>query len=225
MNLEEAIKARHAVRSYTDRPIEKGKIDKLTELMNECNHRSGLHIQLVTGDTKAFDSRLARYGKFSGVSNYFAMVGHKSSDLDEAIGYWGEQLVLKAQTMGLNTCWVGLTFKKNPAAIQLADGETLRCVIALGYGTTQGVAHKVKTADKVAKSDDPMPDWFCRGVEAALLAPTAVNQQKFTFSLLADGRVRSKAGWGFFTKVDLGIAKYHFEIGAGKENFMWQTIS
>ena len=23
------------------------------------------------------------------------------------------------------------------------------------------------------------------------------------------------------TKVDLGIAKYHFELGAGKENFKW----
>lgn len=26
---------------------------------------------------------------------------------------------------------------------------------------------------------------------------------------------------GFCTKIDLGIVKYHFEIGAGKENFEW----
>ena len=66
-----------------------------------------------------------------------------------------------------------------------------------------------------------MPDWFRRGVEAALLAPTAVNQQNFTFSLEGENRVRAKAGWGYFTKVDLGIVKLHFEIGAGKENFEW----
>jgi len=24
-----------------------------------------------------------------------------------------------------------------------------------------------------------------------------------------------------YTQIDLGIAKYHFEIGAGKENYIW----
>ena len=66
-----------------------------------------------------------------------------------------------------------------------------------------------------------MPDWFKSGVEAELLAPTAMNQQKFLFSF--DGnRVSAKAGMGFYTKVDLGIVKYHFEVGAGTENFEWE---
>ena len=65
-----------------------------------------------------------------------------------------------------------------------------------------------------------MPEWFRRGVQAALLAPTAMNQQKFTFTLQGD-TVSAKAGTGFYSKVDLGIAKYHFEIGAGTENFRW----
>lgn len=228
----QVIKARHAVRNYIDRPIEKEKIDELTALMDECNRRGGLHIQLITNDPKAFDSRLARYGKFSGVNNYFAMVGKKSNGLDETIGYYGEHLVLKAQALGLNTCWVGLTFKKNPDVISVADGEKLRCVIALGYGATQGVAHKVKPIEQVATIDrrlntsdaaneDGMPAWFRNGVEAALLAPTAVNQQKFKFVLKGDKYVHAKAGLAFFSKVDLGIVKYHFELGAGKENFEW----
>lgn len=222
MTLQEAIRARHAVRSYTDRAIENNKIDELTKLIDECNHKGGLHIQLVVGDPKAFDSRLARYGKFSGVSNYFAMVGPKSPDLDEKIGYYGEQLVLKAQTLGLNTCWVGLTFKKNPEAFSVLDGEKIRCVIALGYGTTQGVGHKVKPIEKVSKVGGDMPSWFRSGVEAALLAPTAVNQQKFEFRLSGANDVSAKAGIGFFSKIDLGIVKCHFEIGAGKDNFVWR---
>lgn len=226
MTIEEAIQARHAVRSYTSRPIEKEKIDVLTQLMDELNAQSGLHIQLVLNDPKAFDSRLAHYGKFSGVSNYFAMIGKKDDSLDETIGYCGEHLVLKAQMLGLNTCWVGLTFKKNPDVLHVADGEKVRCVIALGYGTTQGVAHKVKPFEKVVKaklnvSKEDLPTWFRKGVEAALLAPTAVNQQKFKFSVIGDKYVSAKAGMGFFSKVDLGIVKYHFEIGAGKENFEW----
>ena len=59
-----------------------------------------------------------------------------------------------------------------------------------------------------------------KGVEAALLAPTAVNQQKFYLTL--DGnKVKAKAGLGPCAKMDLGIVKYHFELGAGKENFEW----
>ncbi len=221
MTIQEAIKTRHSVRSYTARKIEQEKLDALTELMEQCNRAGGLHIQLILDDPKAFDSRLAHYGKFSGVTSYFAMVGPKSDELDERIGYYGEQLVLKAQRLGLNTCWVVLTYKKNPEVMQIDEGEKLRCVIALGYGTTQGRGHKVKPLGKIARADGEMPEWFRKGAEAALLAPTAVNQQKFSFTLKAGNRVEARPGLGFYTKIDLGIAKYHFEVGAGKENFEW----
>lgn len=239
MTIEEAIHARHSVRAYTDKPIEPEKVAALQALVADCNGAAApqenavpLHIQLVLNDPKAFGSRLAHYGKFAGVSNYFAMIGPKSRDLDERLGYQGERLVLRAQQLGLNTCWVGLTYKKNPAVLHVADGERLRCVIALGYGATQGVAHRVKPMEKVSKIIVPpgtvaaAPQWFTRGVEAALLAPTAVNQQKFRFTLLSAGehglpRVKAEAGLGFFSKVDLGIVKLHFELGAGRGAFEW----
>lgn len=221
MTIQEAMTLRHSVRSYKDKEIEPQKISELRALMEQCNREGGLDIQLVTGDPKAFDSRLAHYGRFAGVSNYFALIGPKGDRLDERLGYYGERLALKAQTLGLNTCWVGLTYKKNPAVLRVGGGERLRCVIALGYGETQGVAHKVKTVAQVARAGGEMPGWFRNGVEAALLAPTAMNQQKFLFTLRDGNRVEAQAGWGFFTKIDLGIAKLHFEIGAGKENFEW----
>ncbi|MBP3774881.1 MAG: nitroreductase family protein [Bacteroidaceae bacterium] len=221
MTIEEAIKQRHSVRSYADRPIEQEKLEALRASVDAVNLQGGLHVQLVAGDPKAFDGRLAHYGKFSGVSNYFAMIGPKGRLLDETVGYYGERLLLEAQQMGLNTCWVGLTFSKNPDVLHLADGEKLVCVIALGYGTTPGVGHKVKTIEKVTKAAAPLPDWFRRGAELALLAPTAMNQQKFTFVLRDGGCVEAKAGWGFFSKVDLGIVKYHFELGAVAGNFRW----
>jgi hypothetical protein len=74
--------------------------------------------------------------------------------------------------------------------------------------------------EKLTQVSGETPDWFRRGMEAVLLAPTAVNQQKFTFSLEGN-RVIAKAGLGFYTKIDLGIAKYHFEVGAGRDHFVW----
>ena len=218
MNLIEAIMARHSVRSYETRPLADDVVAKLQESINQYNTVSGLRMQLVTGDPETFDCFWAHYGKFTGVTNYIAMVG--APDAAELCGYYGEKLVLEAQMLGLNTCWVGLSYKKVPGRYTIAPGEKLHLVIALGYGTTQGVMHKSKTIDKVSKCHGNMPNWFRAGVEAALLAPTAVNQQKFRFELIGD-RVRATTGWGFYSKVDLGIAKLHFEIGSGKPSSIW----
>lgn len=220
MTIMEAIRQRHSVRQYTDKPLGEDVIRPLEEEIAACNKESGLHIQLVKNEPKAFDSFMAHYGKFSGVTNYIAMIGKKGPDLEEACGYYGERLVLKAQQLGLNTCWVAMTYSKIRSAFSVGEGEKLCIVISLGYGKTQGVPHKSKAIEKVAKTDGPAPDWFTSGVEAALLAPTAMNQQKFRFTL-TDDKVSVRAGVGFYTKIDLGIVRYHFETGAGKEHFTW----
>ena len=155
-----------------------------------------------------------KYGQFSGVKNYFVMAGPKGKEAEEKIGYYGEKLVLLAQTLGLNTCWVGLTYKKIPGTYTLRDGDIVHCVIALGYGTTPGVQHPMKPVEQFYESNGLAPVWFRAGMEAALLAPTAVNQQKFKEAKT----LFSMAG---YTNIDLGIVKCHFEIGAGKENFTW----
>ncbi|OUQ51566.1 nitroreductase [Lachnoclostridium sp. An118] len=220
MTIMEAIRQRHSVRQYTDKPLGEDVIRPLEEEIAACNKESGLHIQLVKNEPKAFDSFMAHYGKFSGVTNYIAMIGKKGPDLEEACGYYGERLVLKAQQLGLNTCWVAMTYSKIRSAFSVGEGEKLCIVISLGYGKTQGVPHKSKAIEKMAKTDGPAPDWFTSGVEAALLAPTAMNQQKFQFTL-TDDKVSVRAGVGFYTKIDLGIVRYHFEAGAGKEHFTW----
>lgn len=220
MNIQEAIAARHSVRVYENREIDESAAAALSDEIGRCNEEGGLHIQLVLNEPQAFDGFMAHYGKFSGVTNYIALIGKKSKDLEEKLGYYGERLVLLAQTLGLNTCWVAMTYKKIKTAFVVNEGEKLCVVIALGYGKTQGVAHKSKPLEKVCQNDGTAPAWFTDGVNAALLAPTAMNQQKFFFTLENDV-VSVKAGAGFYTKVDLGIVKYHFELGAGKENFTW----
>ena len=220
MNKMEAIRARHSVRRYKDQSLDAKTISALRVEILSCNRESGLNIQLVVNEPKAFDGFMAHYGKFSGVKNYIALIGKKGPDLDEKCGYYGERLVIKAQQMGLNTCWVALTYSKVKTAFQVEKGEKLCLVIALGYGETQGTAHHSKLMDNVARAEEPLPEWFRSGMESVLLAPTAMNQQKFLFTLKGD-RVSAKAGLGFYSKVDLGIAKYHFELGAGRENFIW----
>ena len=147
-------------------------------------------------------------------SHYIALVGKKNSKLDENLGYYGEQIVLKAQELGLNTCWVAMTHGKSKA--QIDKGEKQVCLISLGYGKTSGVSHKSKGLNEVCNHKKDMPEWFLGGMEAALLAPTAMNQQKFYFDLLPDNSIKITCGKGFYTKLDLGIVKYHFEVVSDK---------
>lgn len=215
MEMLEIMKQRHSVRQYTNTAIEPQKRTTLNKLIEEINSETGLHIQIFYDEPKCFDSIMAHYGKFTGVKNYIALVGEKSPKLEEKLGYYGEKIVLKAQEIGLNSCWVAMTHGKSKAVIR--KGEKQICLISLGYGVTQGVAHKSKTLPEVCNLTENTPEWFLKGMEAALLAPTAMNQQKFFFELLPDSKINAVSGKGFYTKLDLGIVKYHFEIGAGRK--------
>lgn len=215
MEMLELMKQRHSVRQYSAAAIETEKRRELDALTEKINKENDLHIQIIYDEPKCFDSFMAHYGKFSGVRNYIALVGKKAADLDERLGYYGEQLVLKAQELGLNTCWVALTHGKSSAAI--GKGEKLVCLISLGYGETQGVEHKNKPLKEVCNCAENMPEWFAKGMEAALNAPTAMNQQKFYFELKDNENVHASCGKGFYTKLDLGIVKYHFEAVSGKK--------
>ena len=117
--------------------------------------------------------------------------------------------------LGLNTCWVAGTYGKGKRKAVLEDGEKILCVIAIGYGRSSGTAHKSKELSKLCDvPEKEMPSWFRVGVEAALQAPTAVNQQRFLISLDGD-EATIKAGFGPLTKLDLGIVRYNFEVASG----------
>ena len=221
MTLEDAIKARRSIRKFEDKPISDALKTILEEKIAEINDKTGLHIQLITNKPEAFQSFLSHYGGFENAVNYIALVGKKSAFLDEMCGYYGEQLVLLAQQIGLSTCWVGGTFNRRGSFYACEKDEKLCLIIAVGYAAEDGKVHKSKERDQITKAGEDAPDWFWKGVDAALLAPTAINQQKFLLTLTENGKVTAKAGMGPFSKVDLGIVKYHFEIGSGKGKEIW----
>lgn len=221
MTIEEAVRARHSVRKFADAPLPEAAKTALEAEIAAVNAESGLHIQLCCDRPEAFATLLNRYGWFRNVRHYLALVGPEGEGLEEACGYFGERLVLFAQTLGLGTCWVGGTFSRKKTAYEAAPGEKLALVIAVGLPEDLGKPHKAKTYAAVTKNAESAPDWFRHGVELALLAPTAVNQQKYRLEFIAPHTVRATAAASAFAKVDLGIVKYHFEIGAGKENFSW----
>ena len=216
MTIKEAIRERHSVRQYQDRPLEDDARAALESLISKCDQESGLHIQLICGDPDCFDSFMAHYGKFKNVRSYIALVGSDSLiDMEEKCGYFGQRIVLEAQCMGLNTCWVAGTFSRSKCKAELNGDERLVCVIAIGYGEDQGSRHRSKPFHKLCSvPESEMLGWFRSGMIGAMMAPTALNQQKFFVELVGDEAMIT-AKKGFLTKLDLGIVKYNFEAASG----------
>lgn len=211
MEILTVMKNRHSVRQYKNQAIEESKKAELNSYIDEVNKESNLSIQIFYDEPKCFDSFMAHYGKFVNVKNYIAIVGNKNEQ--EKAGYFGEKIVLKCQEMGLNTCWVAMTHGKSRAEIK--KGQKQLIIISVGYGETQGTAHRSKSIEELGRADKD-EEWFKAGMEAVSLAPTAMNQQKFFFELKNDV-VTAKSLGGFYSKIDMGIAKYHFEAVTGRE--------
>lgn len=219
MDIITAMYERNSVRRYTDEPLRADDVEKINGEIEKINAESGLRFVLVTDEPEAFTGKMASYGHFSGCTDYIVCIGHKHRDED--IGYFGEKLVLFCQSIGVNSCWVALTYSKGKVKFTLNKGEKFYIVISLGYGIHQGRPHKNKPVENLYKCKGDAPEWFLNGMKGALTAPTAMNQQKFLFEPVGDNKVKAKALLGPYSKMDLGIVKYHFELGAGDYDFEW----
>ena len=220
MTIKEAVKQRHMVRKFTDKPIPADLAELLNARIAENNAAHGLNLKLVTGNSDGIGG-MAKMLLTKTVHSYIVLAGKDRADLDEKLGYCGADLCLYAQTLGLNTWWVGGMFSGKGAMKHLETKDVrVNGVIAIGYGQTQGVPHKSKTAAEISQYNGAAPQWFLDGVEALLCAPTALNKQPYMVKGESD-RVSITAGEGHFAGIDLGIGKYHFEVGAGKDNFQW----
>ena len=219
MNLKEAMQKRHMVRKYINKPISDELINKINERISMNNKKFNLSMKLMVNNNKGVSS-IMKLIMAKGVNNFIILAGDNSSNLDERLGYSGADIMLFAQTLGLNTWWVGGTF--NRSVSQYVDNKKVTGIIAIGYGESQGKPHKSKMVEDVSKYNGTViPSWFISGVDGALLAPTALNKQDFMI-IGNKNKVKIESDNGIFTGSNVGLIKYHFELGAGKENFKWE---
>ena len=219
MTIKEAARTRHMVRKYSDKPIPENIIELLNERISSLNAKYGVNMSLVTGSGKALWG-VMRLFVAKGVNNYLLLSAPASPKASELLGYCGIDIALYAQSLGLNSWWVSGTFNKAEAAKKSSNDAVSAGIIVLGYGLDQGAEHKSKKPFEVSSYAGIAPEWFKDGVSYALLAPTAMNKQAFMIKGVGD-TVCITCSNGAFSDIDKGIVKYHFEIGAGVDNFAW----
>lgn len=227
MTLLEACAIRISRRAYIPELIGEEKKAALQKVIDNLRERSGLNIKLMENGEECF-GLVKSYGMFSGVKSYFALAG-KADDplLHEKVGYFGEELVLEATRLGLGTCWVAGSYDKDATAFELAEGETLSCVISVGEikkneslkekALSGIIKTKRKTPEQMSKNYDTAPDWFRKGMECVATAPSARNTQLIVFEYTPDGVITENTGTWTSNRIDHGIAQYHFELGSGRK--------
>lgn len=217
--MKQAMTTRHTVRQFDGTPLSESEKSILRSRVDELNKQYDLSIALIESEKTPvnFMGKALLGGK--GVNSYFVLAADERDGIDEMLGYAGSDLCLYAQINGLNTWWIAGTFNRKYVE-GFVGGKKIVSIIAVGHGKTQGVPHKSKSKDQVSSYEGEAPEWFNNGVEAALLAPTAINMQAFTITGNGN-KVHLTYKSGPMSGIDKGIVKLHFELGAGKENFEW----
>lgn len=223
LSLIEATKYRISRRSYDGRPLTTEDEKVLMEVIEKLNNESGLCMKLCVGEKKAFSELRKTYGMFSGVSNYIILAGKDDTDTAEKLGYYGEKAALTAVAMGLGTCFVGATFDKDVVHKELPPDMRMYGVISIGYVSAESAKEKLlrsairigkRTAKDIVFMSSDAPEWFHKGIECALSAPSARNKFPTKFTWDSEKVTASVDGEYMYRRMDLGIAKLHFELGA-----------
>ena len=246
--LIDAINIRTAVRAFDNEPIDDDMARQLTMTLDPINLLADLHIQLVRDQPGVFAEANAS-GHLANAANYLAIVGPKNDDeAKERAGFYAERVVLTATLRGLGTLWVAGSWDRDQAArhCRVSDAQELYLGVVIGYPANH-LAYQAKSYAQLTEeqrthrtsktfeqftptmSDEERqsaPDWFKAGVEAAMKAPSAMNRQPITFTYnaaddTAAAHIDPTAGDEHWALNDLGIAKLHFQIGAGQGQWAW----
>ena len=174
------------------------------------------------------------YGKIRGAQAFIALLGKSTgANVLEQVGYTGEGIVLEATACGLNTCWVGGTFRREAVGplAGIHRGERVYGVIPIGYAAPRrcftekllsgfGRTHRRKPLTELLTNarEDDLPPWIGGALEAGRLAPSAFNRQPWRFSITEDSITvtldNNGRDYGVSKRIDCGICMLHIELGA-----------
>ena len=247
----QAIFQRHSRRQFNNKPLPEEITNNLIKVQEELTaHLPGARIVFVNQDPDAiFSGIIGSYGKIKKAPTYAVFIGDmRDSNIQEKVGYLGECFILEATAIGLGTCWVGGFFRPEVVAqqVKIETYEKVLSVTPVGfadasYSFTEKMmsgmvgSKKRKPLNELCLTEDQTgwPIWVKSALEAARLAPSAVNRQPWRFSVennmitVSEDSENGTADKSNISKrLDCGIAMAHIQIAALKNgiNGEWQYL-
>jgi nitroreductase len=232
----DAILKRRSIRQYAAKPVEDAALEAMSRVCAEFRPFPSARSVLVSSPAEdIFRGIPGGYGKVSGAPALVAFVGNmESPDVHEALGYTGEAIILEATALGLATCWVGGFFspKRAAAIAKVAPNERVLAVTPIGYAK-EGSSLQERAMSRFGRNWQrrPLSDlvtglkendrtaWMKAALEAARLAPSAMNRQPWRFqvdknSITVSADSALNPTMVVSKRLDCGIAMLHIEIGA-----------
>ena len=227
-----AIAVRRSRRSFDGLPVAEADLDALESLCRSFRPYGDARVALVRqAPATIFKGLVGSYGKVTGALSALIFLGTPAEDgTDQHLGFTGEALVLEATALGLDTCWIGGALDRRVAAgvAHIMPGERVFAISPLGHATSDapsserlifgwGKPKKRRAIDEIAPDSADWPVWAAAGLEAARVAPSAMNRQPWRFRQGSDGIIVSGSGVntpGLTHALDCGIAMLHFELAA-----------
>ena len=231
-----AIEKRRSRRRFdSNLPIAPETLAALEKVCNQFAPFPSARSRLVTESSETvFKGIIGGYGKVKGTHTFIAFIGDMDDQfVQEKVGYTGEAIILEATALGLNTCWVGGFFRPEIVAslIEVSRREQVLAITPVGYAREResweeklmsrfGRSHNRLPLSKLVRGlpKGQWPNWVGVSLEAARLAPSAVNRQPWGFNVQDDGITvfvrTSGPEFNVSKRLDCGIAMLHLEVAA-----------
>lgn len=230
-----AISRRRSRRLFDSKTIPSELLEKLNAFCNEFQPFTGARAVIVTDSPDTvFKGAIGHYGKIKGAPAVIVFIGDmRDIHVQEKVGYLGEGIILEATVSGLGTCWVGGFFRPEVAAslAHIRGNEKVLAVTPVGYASEKisleekimtgfGKTHQRKPLHGLVTGteEDKRPEWIKTALEAARVAPSAVNRQPWRFHIENDSITVSvddlKDTYNISKRLDCGIAMLHIETAS-----------
>jgi hypothetical protein len=231
----EVIWFRRSRRQFDSSPLDPYVLEGLATVCTSFRPFTGVRAVLVNDAADiVFKGIVSHYGKIKGAPAFIAFIGNmEDPNVHEKLGYTGEGIILEATAMKLGTCWVGVSFHAELASrlALIKKHEKVLALTPVGYTseiwsleekimTGFGITHKRKPLEKLLKGgkEASWPLWVKTALEAARVAPSAVNRQPWRFSTGQNGITISvdnlKDTLHISKRLDCGIAMLHIELAS-----------
>jgi len=241
------IETRRSRRRFYQKPLESESLSQIAIVCEKFRPFPNARSVLITeSPDSVFKGAIGPYGKIKGAPAFVAFIGNMDSpNVYEQVGYTGEGIILEAEALNLATCWVAGFFKRKVVAslANIGKKERVLAVTPVGYApelpsfeekimTGFGLTHKRRAlSNLITGLDEPKwPQWINSALEAARLAPSAVNRQPWRFKVSENSITVSvnisRREYGLPKRLCCGIAMLHIEVAAlhcgtlGKWNFL-----
>lgn len=194
-----------------------------------------------------FRSALGPYGKIKGARFVIAFIGDTLNPyVQEQVGYTGEGAILEMTALELDTCWVGGFFRPKivSSLTEIREHERVFAITPIGHAVERlsveehlmtgfGLTHRRRPLKDLVTGlkESAWPSWVKVALEAARLAPSAVNRQPWRFHVENNSITvsvnRFGLEFGLSKRLCCGIAMLHIEVAAlaeGKQG-KWQFLN